>query len=217
MENIFFDAKTELLTDVHHFIRDREWYKNRGILYKRGYLFHGPPGNGKTSTILALSRELGRNLHFMTPAKMDDDAVIRAFNNLPANSILVIEDIDMAFKVRQGKRTKHTLSTLFNCLDGAFSKEGIIVIFTTNHKEQLDPALIRHGRIDKWIFFDNPSKKLIDQYLEMFFNDSRLNVKSMIYDLSMSTIQDICLRHKEDPLKACEKIELEASIKTLIT
>ncbi|KAJ3126615.1 hypothetical protein HK098_007370 [Nowakowskiella sp. JEL0407] len=41
-----------------------------------------------------------------------------------------------------------TLSTLLGCLDGYILPEGTIVIFTTNHPEVLDPALIRPGRID---------------------------------------------------------------------
>jgi chaperone BCS1 len=46
-----------------------------------------------------------------------------------------------------------TLSGLLNAVDGLWSccGEEHIIIFTTNHKERLDPALLRPGRMDKQI------------------------------------------------------------------
>lgn len=43
-----------------------------------------------------------------------------------------------------------TLSGLLNFIDGLWSccGEGRIIVFTTNHKEKLDPALLRPGRMD---------------------------------------------------------------------
>lgn len=80
-------------------------------------------------------------------------------------SILVIEDIDCStdFKDRetdqqqqqwyQAPETKLTLSGLLNFIDGLWSSCGDerIIIFTTNHKEKLDPALLRPGRMDMHI------------------------------------------------------------------
>ena len=45
------------------------------------------------------------------------------------------------------------LSCLLNFIDGLWSacSHERIIIFTTNHKEKMDPALIRQGRMDKQI------------------------------------------------------------------
>ena len=44
--------------DVLQFSESKQWYIDRGIPYRRGYLLHGPPGGGKTSFITALAGEL---------------------------------------------------------------------------------------------------------------------------------------------------------------
>ncbi len=44
-----------LINDVDRFISHPNWYIDRGIPYRRGYLLYGPPGSGKTSAIMALA------------------------------------------------------------------------------------------------------------------------------------------------------------------
>jgi chaperone BCS1 len=44
-----------LIKDVEHFLSHPNWYIDRGIPYRRGYLLYGPPGSGKTSAIMALA------------------------------------------------------------------------------------------------------------------------------------------------------------------
>ncbi|CAM8878134.1 unnamed protein product [Rhodiola kirilowii] len=71
-------------------------------------------------------------------------------------SILVIEDIDCNVEVQDRvlqvdqSNSKLTLSGLLNFIDGLWSCCGDerIIIFITNHKEKLDPALLRPGRLD---------------------------------------------------------------------
>jgi chaperone BCS1 len=64
-----------------------------------------------------------------------------------------------------------TLSGLLNAVDGLWSccKEEHIIVFTTNHKERLDPALLRPGRMDKQIHLSycnfSAFKQLATNYL----------------------------------------------------
>ena len=44
-----------LVKDIEHFLAQPQWYIDRGIPYRRGYLLYGPPGSGKTSAIMALA------------------------------------------------------------------------------------------------------------------------------------------------------------------
>jgi mitochondrial chaperone BCS1 len=48
----------EIKNDFVQFKLSRQWYVDRGIPYRRGYLLHGPPGSGKTSFITALAGEV---------------------------------------------------------------------------------------------------------------------------------------------------------------
>jgi SpoVK/Ycf46/Vps4 family AAA+-type ATPase len=49
------NVNLKLLEDIEHFNNSEEWYLERGIPYKKSFLFYGPPGTGKTSIIKALS------------------------------------------------------------------------------------------------------------------------------------------------------------------
>lgn len=47
-----------IIKDCKEFINSPQWYSDRGIPYRRGYLLHGPPGCGKSSFITALAGEI---------------------------------------------------------------------------------------------------------------------------------------------------------------
>ena len=47
-----------ILEDIKEFVDNSQWYNERGIPYRRGYLLHGPPGCGKSSFITALAGHL---------------------------------------------------------------------------------------------------------------------------------------------------------------
>ncbi len=86
---------------------------------------------------------------------MDDDTLNTMLNSAPMKSIILLEDIDAIFVERTsvqentGRRERVvTFAGLLNELDGVRSQEGRVLIMTTNHREKLDPALLRPGRAD---------------------------------------------------------------------
>ncbi|KAJ3761276.1 P-loop containing nucleoside triphosphate hydrolase protein [Lentinula raphanica] len=150
-----------ILQDAKEFFATEAWYIERGIPHRRGYLLHGPLGSGKGSTICALAGELGLEIYTLSLASnhIDDLYLQRATDSIPKNSIFMIEDIDCAMPSwdimmnwrSPSNRTRVTLSTLLNVIDGLGSEEGRLFFTTTNHIDRLEPALIRPGCIDRKI------------------------------------------------------------------
>lgn len=146
------DAGARLVADARIFLGREAWYAERGVPWRRGYLLYGPPGSGKTSLIRAAATELGLDLAIIDLARksLDDSGLADALSSAPKGAALVLEDIDAAFRQRDREDAASGLSFsgLLNALDGLAAQEGRIVMMTTNHRELLDPALIRPGRAD---------------------------------------------------------------------
>ncbi|KAJ7156938.1 mitochondrial chaperone BCS1 [Mycena crocata] len=150
--------------DIKAFLARRQWYADRGIPYRRGYLLHGPPGSGKTSFIQALAGSLSYDICLLNLSErgLADDKLNHLLSNAPERSFVLIEDVDAAFNKRvqtsaDGYQSSVTFSGFLNALDGVASGEERIIFMTTNHVEQLDPALIRPGRVDFSALVDNAS------------------------------------------------------------
>jgi mitochondrial chaperone BCS1 len=140
--------ETELFTDLDRFLANRDLYTQRGIPWRRGYLFYGPPGTGKTSLVQVIASHYDRQLVSLTLTDMDDSALLRAWSEISANCVIALEDVDSVFEGRKSLG-KLSFSALLNSLDGVGAVEGSITILTTNHRDRLDPALIRPGRCDR--------------------------------------------------------------------
>jgi chaperone BCS1 len=156
------EQKTRIIADLEKFIDSKEYYKSRGIPYKRGYLFKGPPGTGKTTLAFALASYLSKPLYIINLHTAGGDTGIQAaFNYIEPGSVVVIEDVDAASitherstkpaandNKEEDSEKKITLSGLLNAIDGIGARDNRILIMTSNHAENLDAALIRPGRID---------------------------------------------------------------------
>lgn len=194
----------ELMTDVRAFIGDKEWYHARNVPWRRGYLLHGPPGNGKSSLIHAVATEIGFPVYVTSMKDKEEYEIADFFRGVPENSIILLEDIDCFFTKREAQKTegdsKLNLSTLLNILDGVSAREGRIVFMTTNFIEHLDPALIRPGRIDAKFEIDNPEVPEIARMLRRFFPDSKESegfaLKAVQYKPSMAALQGYLLKYK---------------------
>ncbi|KAI0320726.1 mitochondrial chaperone BCS1 [Amylostereum chailletii] len=164
--------------DVKAFLERREWYAERGIPYRRGYLLHGPPGSGKSSFIQALAGSLNYDICLLNLSErgLTDDKLNYLMSNVPERSFLLMEDVDAAFNKRvqtsaDGYQSAVTFSGFLNALDGVASGEERIVFLTTNHLERLDPALIRPGRVDLAALIDDASPAQARQLFTKFYGD----------------------------------------------
>ncbi|CAK7338047.1 unnamed protein product [Dovyalis caffra] len=193
------DLKKFIIEDLDLFVQRKGYFQRVGRAWKRGYLLYGPPGTGKSTLVAAIANYLSFNVYDLQLQGVRNDAQLRRILTSTTNrSILLIEDIDCSTKSsrsrNQNKNPKEdrkeeeeeeedqlenkisfdpgvTLSGLLNFIDGLWSSCGDerIIIFTTNYKEKLDPALLRPGRMDVHIYMGHCTpaafKKLAFTYL----------------------------------------------------
>lgn len=160
IETIYIDCavKSKLVTQLAKFLRSSDMYDRYGVTWKRVHLFHGPPGSGKTSTILALASVFHYGICKMTiTPDMTARAVEHLFQSVPMNCFLVIEDADALFCKRQAQ-TGVDFSTMINCMDGLTTKRGLVLFLTTNIPSAFDTAFLRPGRIDVSVEFKLPGR-----------------------------------------------------------
>lgn len=146
-----------ILEDARRFLapETREAYARVATPYRRGYLLHGPPGTGKTSLVHCVATSLGIDVFSMSFGTMDGDE----FAHLMKGSyrrIIMIEDVDAAFhENRRTNEASFPFSVFLNQLSSVSADDGVLVFMTTNHRDRLDPALIRPGRIDYELGMNN--------------------------------------------------------------
>ncbi|CAJ2513079.1 Uu.00g011980.m01.CDS01 [Anthostomella pinea] len=172
-------VKEGIVNDARDFLERRQWYVDRGIPYRRGYLLYGPPGSGKTSFIQALAGELDFSVAMINLSEVGvtDDKLAFLLTKLPERTIVLLEDADSAF-VNRRKRDADgyggatvTFSGLLNALDGLSASEERIAFLTTNHVELLDPALIRPGRVDMTVRIGEATRYQAAQMWDRFYGD----------------------------------------------
>ena len=172
-------VKEDIVNDARDFLARRQWYVDRGIPYRRGYLLYGPPGSGKSSFIQALAGELDYSVAMINLSEVGvtDDKLAFLLTKLPERSIVLLEDADSAFVNRRRRDTDGysggtvTFSGLLNALDGLSAGEERIAFLTTNHVELLDPALIRPGRVDMMVRIGEATRYQAAQMWDRFYGD----------------------------------------------
>lgn len=152
------------------------WTRNEGILgmipirLTRGVLLYGPPGNGKTKIALTAAKEAGLSTIFIKGAELlgkyvgqSEREVRRVFEQAGARpgNVIIFDEFDALATARGDANAgvgDRVVNTLLACMDGVDrAANNSFVIATSSRPETIDRALIRPGRLDKWIKIDFPS------------------------------------------------------------
>eukprot|EP00929_Paragymnodinium_shiwhaense_P109206 TRINITY_DN75565_c0_g1_i1.p1 TRINITY_DN75565_c0_g1~~TRINITY_DN75565_c0_g1_i1.p1 ORF type:complete len:496 (-),score=71.77 TRINITY_DN75565_c0_g1_i1:297-1715(-) len=173
------EMKDRLVNDITDFLDPdtKQWYNKHGIPHKRGYLFFGVPGAGKTSAIQAIAGKFKYNIGHLHPThpKMTDDSLSKGVHSAPSKALLIFEDVDAIFGPNRQKlihTSDLTFTGLLNALDGVGKANGQIFILTTNFRERLDGALIRNGRVDVHIQFTVATDEQVYGFFVRFYPEA---------------------------------------------
>jgi len=150
--------KQQIHGDFQQFFSSRELYERHGIPWKRGAIFIGPPGNGKTHTLKALINQLGKPCLYVRSFKCDwateQENMAEVFKRarMTQPCVAVLEDLDSMIDNKNR-------AFFLNELDGFQNNTGVVVLATTNHPEKLDPSILdRPSRFDRKYYFQLPAE-----------------------------------------------------------
>ncbi|KAI3402297.2 AFG2 [Candida oxycetoniae] len=172
------DLKRKLIEVVQLPLEAAASFSALGINAPKGVLLYGPPGCSKTLTAKALATESGLNFLAVKGPEIfnkyvgESERTIREIFRKAKSaspSIIFLDEIDAIAGDRDGDGTsasKNVLTSLLNEIDGIEELKGVVIIGATNKPSQIDPALLRPGRLDRHIYVGPPDLEARLQILQ---------------------------------------------------
>jgi len=168
-------VKQELQETVQYPVEHPEKFLKFGMQPSKGVLFYGPPGCGKTLLAKAIANECQANFisvkgpELLTMWFGESEANVRdVFDKARAAApcVMFFDELDSIAKSRgttagDSGGTDRVLNQILTEMDGMNAKKNVFVIGATNRPDQIDPALLRPGRLDQLIYIplpDEPSR-----------------------------------------------------------
>lgn len=160
-------------------------FKKMNYIHKRGYLFHGPPGSGKTAIIMLVAAEMIKEGHLVLVAKNPDvlAAIVSEVREIePERPImLILEELDSII-YRYGE------DGLASFLDGESQVNHVITMATTNKPEEIGEKFTnRPSRFDRVIYVDLPSEPARESYLKNVLSKFRDDYEALAKKLASQT------------------------------
>lgn len=200
-EELILNETTRNLVDVALFTPMRETSKclEHGIPLKRGILLEGPYGCGKTLTArlaAKVAEDNGWTFIMLNRVQGLEEALRFAERYQPA--VVFAEDVDRIVNERDNKT-----NDLINTVDGVLSKDSkVITVLTTNHLDQIEPVMLRPGRLDAVISVHAPDADSVDKLIRYFArglleeNDDLSQVCEQLAGQIPATIREVVERAK---------------------
>eukprot|EP00160_Parvularia_atlantis_P008069 Unigene1729_Nuclearia_a/m.5309 Unigene1729_Nuclearia_a/g.5309 ORF Unigene1729_Nuclearia_a/g.5309 Unigene1729_Nuclearia_a/m.5309 type:complete len:803 (+) Unigene1729_Nuclearia_a:133-2541(+) len=168
------NVKRELQETVQYPVEHPEKFLKFGMSPSKGVLFYGPPGCGKTLLAKAIANECQANFisikgpELLTMWFGESESNVRdVFDKARAAApcVLFFDELDSIAKARgsslgdAGGASDRVLNQLLTEMDGMNAKKNVFIIGATNRPDQIDPALLRPGRLDQLIYIPLPDEK----------------------------------------------------------
>jgi hypothetical protein len=216
------NLKQQIYRDLEQFFAMRQTYEEYGIPWKRGVLFVGPPGNGKTHTVKALINGLKLPClyvkSFHTERGTDEDSIHLVFERArkSAPCILVLEDLDSLLNAQNR-------SFFLNELDGFATNAGIVTLATTNYPEKLDASILdRPSRFDRKYPFEVPGQPERLAYITLWNEtlkpslrisaEGAVQLSELTTDFSFAYLKELFLSSMMSWVSSTEKGSMEQTM-----
>jgi transitional endoplasmic reticulum ATPase len=195
------DVKLELQEAVEWPLKYPEFFEHLDAKPPKGVLLYGPPGTGKTLLAKAVANESEANFISVKGPELlskwvgeSERAVREIFRKAKqaAPSIIFFDEIDSLAPVRGGGYgdshvTERIISQLLTEMDGLEELRGVIVIAATNRPDIIDPALLRPGRFDKFLYIPPPDLEARKEILKIHLKKKPLADDVNIEELAKRT------------------------------
>ena len=227
------DAKRTLMESVEWPLTYDDLFERTNTAPPSGVLLYGPPGTGKTLLARALAGETDVNFVRVDGPELIDRyvgeserAIRKVFERArqAAPSIVFFDEIDALVGSRGEAHevTDRVVSQLLTELDGMRENPNLVVLAATNRKDDLDPAILRPGRLDTHVLVGEPDeagrKKILevhtrgkpladdvdlDQLAAELDGCTGADIEALVRDASMQSIREIAMAY--DPDEANER------------
>ncbi len=174
--------------------------KEKIQLFNDGFIFYGPPGNGKTYIAEAIAGETGIPLYKLEKSVYESsyagesvknikkifDQLETKFRKTGEYSFLFIDEADAILSKRSesGELKSDLTNTLLQYLNNA-TKKGIIPILATNAYEKIDEAVKRSGRCGKHINIPTPDFEARRSMFQLLIKDKEITKNITDDDLNV--------------------------------
>lgn len=212
------NVRENIINAMKSFYDSKEWYDSKGFSYKQTHILYGPPGTGKTSLVKAIAGVFNKPIYSLSLDRVSSGRFQEVMTAIPSGAICLIEDFDTSNAVktrtveyidREESHSPMSLGEVLNVLDGIVGLNDIVLFMTTNCLNNIDPALLRKGRIDHTHYVGPLNDSGVKEYVLNAFPDadvSNLNFSDMLgCDLS-----GLLLEYKQDKDKFIGSIPLKS-------
>ena len=203
-EDIIIDPKHHaiLKESLVEFYQDREQLKTFGIPSRRAFLLYGPPGTGKSMTCRYVMQNLpGTTRIIVRGNQLQHIASICEVARLLQPSLLVLEDVDLAFSGREINFYGTVLGEFMDILDGMNQDDELLFLMTTNAIERVESAIKdRPGRVNQCLLLGFPEHDDRIKFLGLYLKDhltTSLDLSEIaknVGNVSQVFLKELCLR-----------------------
>lgn len=214
------DLKTKVKSDLETFLKSKQYYHRLGRVWRRSYLLYGPSGTGKSSFVAAMAKYLSYDVYDLDLSKVSGDSDLKfLLLQTSPRSLILVEDFDRYVAGKNHSSAAGTaaitISGVMNFMDGVVNSccEERVMVFTMTAKEDIDPAILRPGRVDVHIYFPlcdfNNFKNLASNYLGVKEHKLFSHVEEMFNSgvtMSPAEIGELMMLNRNSPSRAIKSV-----------